>query len=73
MGYCSVTLRGEDLDLEYHVTEDDPSTNAFEVDWHFTAPPPWAEELTEAEHELILTTLAEAAYDRSGGPMEEDG
>lgn len=69
--YVTVTLRGVPCDISYRVIEDDPSTNAFEVDWHFTDPPPFADELTEAEHETILTTIAEAAYDRDDYPEDD--
>lgn len=71
MSYTSVKLRGIDCDIAYRVIEDDPSTNAFESEWHFTDPPPFADSLTDEEETLISTTISEAAWHSDdGGPDE---
>lgn len=62
MAYLTITLRGEEYEIDYRVVEDDPTTNAFVSEWEFVDKgfdgPPL--DLTDAEEELINLKIGEA-------------
>jgi hypothetical protein len=61
-----ITFRGEpDVEIEYRLVEDDPSTNAFEVEWNFVtrAGDKFVENLTTEEDEAITRRVIEILSD----------
>lgn len=66
-----VTIRDQEWDVEWECVEDDPTTNAFEIEWHFyNADAP--RDLTDKEHDTIIEQLAEIYHEGPGGPEDWD-
>lgn len=54
----SVTIRGQEFDVEYRDHGYEPDTGAHEIDWHFTeADAP--KDLTAEEEELVYLQLVQ--------------
>jgi len=51
----SVTIRGNEFDVEYHDHGWEPDTNAHDIDWHFVDDGP--NDLTAEEEEAIYLQL----------------
>ena len=61
MSITSVSLRGEEFDVQYHDHGWEPDTNAHDIDWEFVdanAP----QDLTDEEQDDIYRQLAEMEY-----------
>jgi len=59
----SVTIRGQEFDVEYRDHGYEPDTNAHDIDWDFVdAEAP--KDLTTEEEESIYLQLAEIGFER---------
>lgn len=73
--YATVFLRDREWDIKYRVVEDDPSTNAFEIEWeiHGKEDAKVFGNATEDEESVIFITVCKAArdYDNSDDYIQE--
>lgn len=58
----SVTLRGQEWDVEYRDYGWEPDTNAHEIDWDFTEPDA-PKDITAEEEEAVYLQLQQRGHD----------
>lgn len=58
----SVTLRGQDWDVEYRDHGWEPDTNVHEIDWDFTEPDA-PRELSDEEEDSVYQQLLQRGHD----------
>lgn len=66
MSYLDVSFRGRTLEVEWRCVEDDPTTNAFEIEWFFTDRTDWGSDPTDKEEDAILDAIGQVYADDPG-------